>query len=351
MSGRFLSVPLFAATIALVSLPEVSKATAVALALGLMVIGILSPSTPLFSDGTYANKLIGSSGIADERAFWYQKTGLLSGTRDRFLDLPEWPSKSSAIEDISDVKVVCGGLGFKGLRWGPYIHFVDKCALSDPLLARLPAKYQERWRIGHYHRAVPEGYIGSIRESRNLLEDKALSQYYDRLSVITRSPVVSHQRLLTILRMNLGRYSHLINTGLYRAEPQDRTVNLNRLSEIKPEGTRWNASGNVRLFEGTRLIVDCTSSSTIVGGWDGSIDISLDHNDRYVLLFDRNDVRVGRLEIGPKIIPTGDGEGLARYLVHPHDYLGDDGFGTISISPIYGDGWYAIGHLVLVDNQ
>ncbi len=40
-------------------------------------------------------------------------------------------------------------LGYQG---GPYYHVVDKLALPDALLARLPIAGEKTWQIGHFRR-------------------------------------------------------------------------------------------------------------------------------------------------------------------------------------------------------
>ena len=62
------------------------------------------------------------------------------------------------------VAVACGGMGNAGLALGPAVHIVDTCALADPFLARLPYRppAPHAWRIGHFERTLPEGYIEAV---------------------------------------------------------------------------------------------------------------------------------------------------------------------------------------------
>jgi arabinofuranosyltransferase len=66
-------------------------------------------------------------------------------------------------------------VGMVGLYTGPDRHIVDVLGLCDPLLARLPAT--RPWRIGHYNRDAPAGYLESLAEDRNLIEDPALRSH------------------------------------------------------------------------------------------------------------------------------------------------------------------------------
>src|SRR5205807_6127926 len=131
----------------------------------------------------------------------------------------------------------CGGLGFDSLYASPWIHYVDRCGLSDPLLARLPPKYNPNWRVGHFERAIPENYLESIRTSSNRLSDTGLHQFYDAIRLITRGPLLSAERFEAIARMNLGQYDALIDRERYSAAPT-QTATAAQLSTIKPEGSR-----------------------------------------------------------------------------------------------------------------
>jgi arabinofuranosyltransferase len=56
---------------------------------------------------------------------------------------------------------------------------VDIFALSDPLLARLPANPDSR--TGHFLRDIPAGYIETLETGQNRLTDPDLAAYYDQL--------------------------------------------------------------------------------------------------------------------------------------------------------------------------
>ena len=86
---------------------------------------------------------------------------------------------------------------------------VDPFALSDPLLARLPAL--PAWRIGHFERMIPDGYAESILSRQNRIKDEGLREFYDKIRIITQSKnLFGAERLKTVLLMNLGRYDELI---------------------------------------------------------------------------------------------------------------------------------------------
>jgi arabinofuranosyltransferase len=107
-------------------------------------------------------------------------------------------------------------VGFLGYLAGPTVHIVDPLALTDPLLARLPAVDRPDWRPGHHLRALPEGYLLSLDTGADLFADRGVGEYYRRLCLLTRGPLFDPERLQTLLAFNLGWYNHLIDVTAYR---------------------------------------------------------------------------------------------------------------------------------------
>ncbi len=102
-------------------------------------------------------------------------------------------------------------VGALGYFAGPHVYVVDEVGLGDPLLARLPAR--RPWRIGHFTRDIPAGYVESIESGENRIEDPGVAAYYDRLRTMTRGPLRGLDRFRVIAAMNLGRYEHLLRQG------------------------------------------------------------------------------------------------------------------------------------------
>ena len=86
----------------------------------------------------------------------------------------------------------------------------DQYALGDPFLSKLPAIRQENWRIGHMQREIPEGYNETVQTGVNVIVNKDLREYYDKIALITRGDLWDKERIETILNMNLGKYDYLI---------------------------------------------------------------------------------------------------------------------------------------------
>ena len=80
-------------------------------------------------------------------------------------------------------------------------------ALSDPFLARLPAR--SKARVGHYERALPQGYIESLTTGKNTITDPMLAKLYNDVALATRGEIWSSARWRAIWRLNTGRYKKL----------------------------------------------------------------------------------------------------------------------------------------------
>ena len=152
------------------------------------------------------------TGINDERAYYYPISGLLNYRPGR--DMPfsgeGWVEHGKALRASGKSVVDEKNVGYIGYFAGPDVHIVDLYALCDPLLARRPASSPEKWRIGHFERAVPDGYLVTLRTGVNQIRDPNLAAYYDQLALITRGPLFSRARLIAIWKMNTGQFDFLL---------------------------------------------------------------------------------------------------------------------------------------------
>lgn len=210
MAGRLLT-PLVICAVMLLARQErlARQRFALSAIAGILLIGLLSPQPPPFSGPDYGIELteetaIHEDGIADERAFYYPHTGLLAaGQRPGRIDHP-WANNGRRARLAGKTPLDKRTIGFFGFFAGPRIHIVDKFGLADPLLARLPARSDPDWRIGHPERELPEGYLESVAAGQNLILHPGLARYYEQLRLITRGRLFDPARLSAIVRMNLG---------------------------------------------------------------------------------------------------------------------------------------------------
>ena len=114
------------------------------------------------------------------------------------------------------------------------MHYLDDMGLGDALMARLPPLERRDWRIGHFRRAVPEGYYETLASGHNSIADHNLAAYYDRLRTIISGESWSSSRLRDVLYFNLGVYNSLMDVEYYRNPRKQRFIpaaNLDRFLE------------------------------------------------------------------------------------------------------------------------
>lgn len=222
MSGRFLSGPLFWG-VALVAAHRSFSPKEAAGVLAVVLLAIFfTPHPPLSSGIDYGawEKKGSGRGIADERAFYYLEAGLLRGKQDDLLQnskRPQWgrrwaaeAQQRKAAGETATYVAIADAIGYAGFYAGPRVHILNPLALSDPLLARLPPAKNPQWRIGHFKRTIPEGYVETLQRGENLIVDEHLAAYYERLALITRGRLLDGERLIEIWNFNTGKYDHLV---------------------------------------------------------------------------------------------------------------------------------------------
>lgn len=216
MTGRFFT-PVLVWTIAgLAGLPlDVERRRPMMAAwagAALFLLGLLQPAPPLASGARYGQLADGSSeyvehfGVADERRFYYSSVGLLRRLGFGGRETPNpWMAAGIGQRRLASSKVVmeASNVGLFGYYAGPNVHIIDRNALCDPLLARLPAKTP--WRIGHFTREVPAGYADGWRRNVNGLTDPALHAFYDKIRTLTQEPIWSADRFVLAWQFSLGR--------------------------------------------------------------------------------------------------------------------------------------------------
>jgi arabinofuranosyltransferase len=338
MSGRFFAVPFFAAVLVLTRTLDADRRTWIAAVAACAVLGAVSARMPLMSDSRYDDRGVKHGGIVDERVFYMKTNSLVFASMVKFQD-PDWDARRPP--GPNRVLNTCGLMGEGGLGWGPHYYLLDECALADPLLARLPAVFKEEWRPGHFRRVVPKGYRDSLVNGGNEIADPQLRQFYGHVSRITRSPALwSRERLSTIWRMNTGAYDRLIDRDRYRYAEFMKP--LAAMSDVKAPETPSDAPGNIALTQPLAVRVEDKPGRRYA-------DVSVDSNDKYVLIFIKGNAAVGRVEIGP-IPPHRRKPGLTSYTVDIPSRAERGGFDTVLVAPAAGDDNYAIGHLLVDGN-
>jgi len=210
MMGRFLTAPLLIAVV-LLSRVTLSARNGVIMLFLIALIGLVPARSPLRSGEDYGLRTgypVDKNGISDERAFYYQGTGLLRATGDVELPNHSLAARGRRARERGTGVIVANAIGMHGFFAGPRVHIVDKMGLADPLLARLRPEVDEKRRIGHYQRKIPPGYLESLRTGKDMFVNPRLAEYYAKLQIITRAELWDPQRWLEIVKFNFGAYSH-----------------------------------------------------------------------------------------------------------------------------------------------
>ncbi|HCY74481.1 MAG TPA: hypothetical protein DHV28_01040 [Ignavibacteriales bacterium] len=232
MGGRFLSAPLLCSTIIISTIRVKSKKILALQVTFVIMIGMLASNPPSFpflhtSAGAKIFKTLKINinqhhGIVDERDIYFKNTGLINNINQRQLLKFCMIDSALMVRKSSKSVVVQGVIGMFGYYCGPKIHIIDTLALSDPLLSKLPCDRRalpfddfhpfdsRRWRIGHFKRSVPVGYIQTIQTGANQIADPDLRKYYDKLHVLIKGDVGDINRLKEIWNFNIGRYNYLL---------------------------------------------------------------------------------------------------------------------------------------------
>lgn len=225
MSGRFLGAPLFlalsAACLAPTSeTPRWSWRAEALIAVCVLAWALGSPRSPARSGFRYGRgfsvaQVLDAHGIADERAYYYPFTGFLPTLvlRDdlvaRGVPIPPYRGAlrglTLAHDRIAGRVAVYNEAGYFGYFAGDH-HIVEPHALGDAFLARIPYRATERFRIGHYARQLPRGYLESVERGRNVITDPQLHAAYDAVHEVTHGALFTRRRWRAIIDLARGRY-------------------------------------------------------------------------------------------------------------------------------------------------
>lgn len=199
MSGRFFVAPFVVAIFIIASQIYSQKQFQLLLAL-LLLLGFANIKYTLLSNSYYASNKISAAGIADERGFYFQPYGLLNAKRETFKALHWEPG----LKTIQDTKVICDNSISTILSFGPATHFIIDCALADPFLSKIPVTPDPSWRVGHYYRDLPAGYIETIASNTNRIVDPALHDFYDVIHRIVSGSIWDLERWRAIYKLHFS---------------------------------------------------------------------------------------------------------------------------------------------------
>lgn len=342
MTGRFFAAPLLLSVI-LISRIDLRPAGNLVWALmaGVLLLALTTPHPHLLITDRYGQGeegFTGGRGVADEKGWYYQSTGLLMARRGLELPRHPWAELGRTLREDSIKVYEFTSVGFMGYEAGPGVHLIDEYALCDPLLARLPLSDPGKWRIGHFERTVPRGYSQTLESGDNVIANRDLSEYYRHLSVLTRGDIFSWDRLVEIWKFNIGSYDYLLDN--FQSDTS-ASINYARFTQAVAPHSLWNADENVILQQSGSLQIWFESLTL-----ESEIEISLDDNDVYQIVFMRGETELASVRIEPL---GGAGMRVDTLTVPTAALL--EGYDRIRIFPLEGDGKYSIGHLRLLGSD
>ena len=215
MAGRFLTPPFLMAVILLIrNIPSSAKLLYAGIFLAVVLLGFLVPNSRWYvvNPSAQFSDPRDPSGIIDEYDYYANAAALINFQRN--VIMPNSPLTQAGLHEqlIHDKVVVFNAIGYFGYEAGPSVHVLDDLALGDPLLARLPLSPVEltKWRVGHFQRDIPPGYLKTLETGTNMIQDPGLAQYYAKLHDVVSGPLFSWQRLQEIWKFNTGAYNSLL---------------------------------------------------------------------------------------------------------------------------------------------
>ncbi|MDP8245818.1 MAG: hypothetical protein P9L94_17175 [Candidatus Hinthialibacter antarcticus] len=341
MSGRLLTLPFFGALVVLSGVRLRWKSwqflTGVLL---IMALGWAAPRPIALSGADYGltEARRDAHDIADERAEYYPKTGLLKFFGQRFSAgwILRYLQGTRAIE--GDV-ITQGNMGFMGFFGGPELHFIDVFALTDPLLARLPARQDCAQRPGHFFRVLPVGYVETVRSGELSFRDENLARFYHQLTKVAQAPLFSFERWAAIVQMNLGVNAKWVDRDYYMSKPQSVFL-LDELTRRVPDGADWGHE-DTHIFTTERMTIQLGSPQFFP-----RFEISLDSSDLYAIQYWLNGALLAEASVSE---PVSVASGMASRTIKTPGPALESGFDELRVIPLDGDGNYSMGHLIPIN--
>lgn len=217
MSGRFLSAPLCMCVACLATSAWLNVRRATWAMVGVSLFALLGHWSPLPARADYVQKPIEAYmdrfGIHDERRLFFAIDSLSNASHmNPLMPKHPWSRTGSELRASGDRVRLVEAIGHAGYFAGPDVHLIDHWALSDALIARLPAVHG---KYGHYPRVIPDGYIETLATHQDHFSDRNLAAYYDKLASVIRGPVWRWSRFETIWQLNIGSYRALLDRYAY----------------------------------------------------------------------------------------------------------------------------------------
>ena len=280
-------------------------------------------------------------GVLDERAFYFCQNGFLRIFQG--VDVPADAMRNIALEDTMFVKVE-GAVGMKGYYAGPEFYVVDYHALSNPLLSRLEIVEKRSqsgmvhgWRIGHFYRPLPFGYIETLHSGVNIIQNEQIAEYYDIITLVTQGDIFSPERWKKIFNFHLGSYDAL---GKFEGG-----VSLTDIDEISQRNAFQTAFTTQiqRWYYTDTVIVDLKGIQH-----EKIVYVSLNSYDTYEISYIRDGEELAIMQVANLPNPYNI-DGLTSYQFDVPKDVYEGGFDKLRITHIDGPSGYYVGRVCLRD--
>lgn len=228
MTGRFFADP-FVLAVVLLGRWKGRTNFVIPSAVVVLLIALLHPHHPhrigtdYYQDRAGRERALFPAGIVDEKGMAWKRSSLHAFGEDKeVVRFETLLAEQPKVFDRQALQLQLHvAVGSRGYTCGPNVHIIDRLAITDPLLARLPARNDLPWRIGHFFRWVPYGYPQSILQGDNRIGDPNLRSFYDDVVLVTRGPIWSGKRWKAIVRLNLGWSGGKVDKQFYRTPPAE----------------------------------------------------------------------------------------------------------------------------------
>jgi arabinofuranosyltransferase len=259
-------------------------------------------------------------GVTDERTLLFE-TGLVKSSRIDEIPSAFWWERQNPKKSV-EAKVV---LGYRGLVGGPDVHWIDLTALSDPLLARLPATHRPDWMAGHFHRAIPEGYRETLETGENVIKNPGVAELYRRLDLVVHGDLWSLERLEAIWWLNTGGPEEVINEEMWRYKGATR---------LKPSQLAWRVD-DATVLDKRKLVYEFGQVGLYVKFGERQypkvLELSVSGHDRFVMVFYDGLEEIARVDVPRRLIHRANGV-VARHIEIP-ELVTERGFTRLRVLP------------------
>ncbi|PRQ09432.1 hypothetical protein ENSA7_08380 [Enhygromyxa salina] len=345
MLGRFFTAPMFMALVCLSQIKRIELTQFLIIAAIVAGIGLSAHPNTLETNSTIRvphNQARTGRRVTNEHALLFHAASLLSANRWDEMPNHGWTDLGLRGARPGRKTVIARAMGYRGLAAGPDVHLVDDVALTDPLLARMPALWRPDWMTGHFIRTIPPGYIQTLETGENVIEDPQVHELYERIDLVTHGDLWSWDRFRAIWWLNTGGPAELLNEEAWRFHGASRRNASSIAAKPVADGTPIN-SKLVRRFTDAGVYVKYKQLKRA-----HELEVSVNDADRFEIRFYDHAEEVARVPVPRQLEWNQDGVS-ARHIELP-EVLSERGFTRLRILPMTRQRkrqpYYAISHLL-----